>query len=119
MLAPDSESAALSAFKGVLEAGGVSWKTYQQGYPGECSAVKSLGAYVRKHNPFISYKDVQTNSARVANIVDFSQFATDLATLLPPDQAAAIGLLSQATLHACDRFTGFGAIAILLHVVFQ
>jgi hypothetical protein len=35
--------------------------------------------YERKHNPFMSYKDVQTNPARVANIVDFSQLATDLA----------------------------------------
>jgi hypothetical protein len=35
--------------------------------------------YERKHNPFISYSSVQNNPARVANIVDFSQFATDLA----------------------------------------
>jgi hypothetical protein len=49
--------------------------------------------YERKHNPFISYQDVQSNPARVANIVDFSQFATDLAsgkvadyTWISPDQ---------------------------------
>ena len=41
--------------------------------------------YERKHNPFISYKDVQTNPARVANIVDFSQFATDLANNTVPN----------------------------------
>ena len=35
--------------------------------------------------PFISYKDVQTNPARVANIVDFSQFATDLANNTVPN----------------------------------
>ena len=34
--------------------------------------------YERKHNPFITYHDVQSNPARVANIVDFSQLATDL-----------------------------------------
>jgi len=27
--------------------------------------------YERKHNPFISYQDVQSNPARMANIVDF------------------------------------------------
>ena len=41
--------------------------------------------YERKHNPFISYKDVQTNPARVANIVDFSQFVADLANGTVPD----------------------------------
>lgn len=41
--------------------------------------------YERKHNPFISYKEVQTNPARVANIVDFSQFVADLANGTVPD----------------------------------
>jgi phosphatidylinositol-3-phosphatase len=38
-----------------------------------------------KHNPFISYLDAQSNPARVANIVDFSEFATDLASGNVPD----------------------------------
>ncbi|MGZ3611320.1 MAG: alkaline phosphatase family protein, partial [Ktedonobacteraceae bacterium] len=37
------------------------------------------------HNPFISYTDVQTNPARVAKIVDFSQLSTDLANKSVPD----------------------------------
>jgi hypothetical protein len=41
--------------------------------------------YERKHNPFISYQDVQSNPARVAKIVDFSQFSTDLANNNVPD----------------------------------
>ena len=41
--------------------------------------------YERKHNPFISYQDIQSNPARVANIVDFGQFATDLANNTVPD----------------------------------
>src|SRR5438445_4197890 len=41
--------------------------------------------YERKHNPFISYLDVQSNPARIANIVDFSEFATDLASGNVPD----------------------------------
>jgi hypothetical protein len=36
--------------------------------------------YERKHNPFITYTDVQSNPARVANIVDFSQLDADLAS---------------------------------------
>jgi len=41
--------------------------------------------YERKHNPFISYQDVQSSPARLDNIVDFSQFATDLANNTVPD----------------------------------
>ena len=41
--------------------------------------------YERKHNPFISFTDVQSSPARVANIVDFSQFGSDLASGNVPD----------------------------------
>ncbi|HEX6504898.1 MAG TPA: alkaline phosphatase family protein [Terriglobales bacterium] len=67
-----------------LEANGKRWKAYMQSYslcvtPLDHSCGNQL--YERKHNPFISYLDVQTNAARVANIVDFdSQFANDLAS---------------------------------------
>jgi len=65
-----------------LEKHGKTWKAYMQSYslcttPLDHACGNQL--YERKHNPFISYKDVQTNPARVANIVDFSQLATDLA----------------------------------------
>jgi phosphatidylinositol-3-phosphatase len=79
-----------------LEANRKAWKAYMQSYslcvtPLDHSCGNQL--YERKHNPFISYQDVQNNPARVANIVDFSQFATDLAsgkvadyTWISPDQ---------------------------------
>jgi hypothetical protein len=79
-----------------LEANGKTWKAYMQSYslcvtPLDHSCGNQL--YERKHNPFISYQDVQSNPARVANIVDFGQFATDLAsgnvadfTWISPDQ---------------------------------
>jgi hypothetical protein len=41
--------------------------------------------YERKHNPFISYQDVQSSPSRLDNIVDFSQLATDLANDTVPD----------------------------------
>jgi phosphatidylinositol-3-phosphatase len=79
-----------------LEANGKSWKAYMQSYslcttPLDHACGNQL--YERKHNPFISYQDVQSNPTRVANIVDFSKFATDLAsdnvgdyTWISPDQ---------------------------------
>jgi phosphatidylinositol-3-phosphatase len=79
-----------------LEANRKTWKAYMQSYslcttPLDHSCGNQL--YERKHNPFISYEDVQSNPARVANIVDFGQFATDMAngnvadyTWISPDQ---------------------------------
>jgi phosphatidylinositol-3-phosphatase len=66
-----------------LDAKGKTWKAYMQSL--SLCATKLDHAcgnqlYERKHNPFVSYQDVQSNSARMANIVDFSQFATDLAS---------------------------------------
>src|ERR1700676_2949862 len=71
-----------------LEANRKNWKAYMQAYslcvtPLDHSCGNQL--YERKHNPFISYKDVQSNPARVANIVDFSQLATDLANNTVPN----------------------------------
>ncbi len=71
-----------------IEGSGRTWKAYMQSYslcvtPLDHACGNQL--YERKHNPFISYTDVQTNPARVAKIVDFSQFSTDLANNSVPD----------------------------------
>jgi phosphatidylinositol-3-phosphatase len=66
-----------------LEAHGKTWKAYMQSLSlcGGNLLAHACGnqLYERKHNPFVSYQDVQTNAARMANIVDFSQFSSDLA----------------------------------------
>jgi phospholipase C len=64
-----------------IEGSGRTWKAYMQSFslcttPLDSSCGNQL--YERKHDPFISYQDVQSNPARVAKIVDFSQFSTDL-----------------------------------------
>ncbi|KAJ3204633.1 hypothetical protein HDU67_009394 [Dinochytrium kinnereticum] len=65
----------------LLEAKGLSWKTYQEDYPGRCStgASYSNGLYARKHNPFISFTNIARNSTRCAKIVPATQFDSDLA----------------------------------------
>ncbi len=86
-----------------LESHGKTWTDYQQALD-LCNGDKlahSCGAhgtidqdlYERKHNPFVSYLDVQSNDARMANVVDYSQLATDLASgtvanysFIAPDQ---------------------------------
>ena len=63
----------------LLEARGLSWKVYAENYPGNCFTGKSSGDYVRKHNPFISYVNIQNNPTRCANIVEAAQFDQDAA----------------------------------------
>src|SRR5207248_3338793 len=71
-----------------LEAHGKTWKGYMQSY--SLCATKFDHAcgnqlYERKHNPFISFADVQNNPARLAKLVDLSQLSTDLASDHVPD----------------------------------
>jgi hypothetical protein len=71
-----------------LESHGKSWKGYMQGYS-LCTTKLDHACgnqlYERKHNPFISFTDVQNDPQRVAKLVDFSELGTDLATNNVPD----------------------------------
>jgi hypothetical protein len=72
-----------------LDARGKTWKAYMQSFD-LCSGNALAHAcgnqlYERKHNPFVSYLDVQTSPSRLRNIVDFSAFSTDLANNSIPD----------------------------------
>jgi phospholipase C len=73
-----------------IEGSGRTWKGYMQSYFAGGNTNKlahSAGnqLYERKHNPFVSYADVQNSPARMANLVDFSQLAADLASGNAPD----------------------------------
>ncbi len=64
----------------VLVNAGKTWKAYEESIPSAGYLGKDSGVYFRRHNPFTYLSDVQNNSAQVANIVPFTQFATDLAS---------------------------------------
>jgi len=67
-----------------ITASGRTWKAVQQGYPGNCftgssssavvDGVGKSGAYVRKHDPAISYTSINGNSAECANITNLASF---------------------------------------------
>jgi acid phosphatase len=67
-----------------ITASGRTWKSVQQGNPGNCFAgssssavtdgVGKSGAYVRKHNPAISYTSISGNSSKCANITNLASF---------------------------------------------
>ena len=61
----------------LLESKGLTWKVYAEDYPGNCFTGASNKDYVRKHNPFISFLNIQKNPARCANIVNSAQFNID------------------------------------------
>jgi phospholipase C len=71
-----------------LESNGKSWKAYMQSLS-LCTTKLAHACgdqlYERKHNSFVSFADVQSSPARMANIVDLSQLNSDLAAGTAPD----------------------------------
>lgn len=64
----------------ILVNAGKSWKAYAESIPAPGYLGKDVGVYLRRHDPFSYLSDVQNSSAQAANIVPFTQFATDLAS---------------------------------------
>jgi hypothetical protein len=83
----------------LLEAGGVSWKAYMEGYPGDPwnsawtspdydknlqplneypDTAPDLARYFRKHNPFASFHTIQASKERWNRIVGDNAFWTDV-----------------------------------------
>ncbi len=65
----------------LLEPAGVSWKVYAENLPSACfrGAVSPDGLYVRRHEPYISFRNVQENPTRCDRIVNAEQLQTDVA----------------------------------------
>jgi len=76
-----------------LEAHHVSWGAYLETLPenklDRFGPVLPNGStaslYAKKHNPFVLFDDVKNNPARMANIKDYSQLATDLNSKKAPE----------------------------------
>jgi hypothetical protein len=64
----------------LMEAKGISWKSYAEQYPTSPACFKgvSRGGYVRKHEPFLSFTNVQNDPTRCAKIVPATQLQKDL-----------------------------------------
>jgi phosphatidylinositol-3-phosphatase len=66
---------------------GKTWKCYAEALPSTGYLGEDVYPYLRQHNPFSYLSDVQNSPAQVANIVPFTQFATDLASNSLPQYA--------------------------------
>ncbi|MGZ3722853.1 MAG: alkaline phosphatase family protein [Bdellovibrionales bacterium] len=64
-------------FADLLEGHGLSWRVYAEAFPGNCFLGATKKTYARKHNPLISFRNVQNNPARCANITDATSFSAD------------------------------------------
>lgn len=58
---------------------GKTWKSYAESLPSPGYIGGDSSLYARRHNPFTYLSDVQNDTSQAANIVPFTQFATDLA----------------------------------------
>ncbi len=75
----------------LLEARGKSWKVYVEGYPGNCDLSARIGPYVRKHVPFLSFKNISENRERcIAHVVPAGQLAIDIQNNNLPDYSLYI-----------------------------
>jgi hypothetical protein len=59
---------------------GKSWKSYAESLPSVGYIGGDTGLYLRHHNPFTYLTDVQQSSTQMANLVPFTQFASDLSS---------------------------------------
>jgi acid phosphatase len=67
-----------------LTAAGKTWKVYAESLPSVGYVGADVYPYIRHHNPFAYFQDVLNSPAQQANMVPFTQFATDLnANTLP------------------------------------
>jgi phospholipase C len=63
----------------MLNAAGISWKSYQENLPAGGCGASSSGTYAAKHNPMVFFTDVTSDAAYCrAHVVPMSQLATDL-----------------------------------------
>lgn len=63
---------------------GKSWKCYAESLPSQGYVGTDSGNYVRRHNPFSYFSDVQNSATQAANIVQFPQLATDMSNSALP-----------------------------------
>lgn len=89
-----------------LEASANSWKAYEESMPSACFVGDSY-PYAQKHDPFIYFNDIRTNSVRCqAHVVPYSQLATDLqSTTTTPDYSFITPNICD-DMHDCSIQTG-------------
>jgi phosphatidylinositol-3-phosphatase len=89
-----------------VESAGKTWKAYEESMPSACFVGDSY-PYAQKHDPFIYYNDIRTNSARCqSHVVPYSQLSTDLRSTATTPSYAFITPNLCDDMHDCTVATG-------------
>jgi phospholipase C len=83
-----------------IEKSGRTWKTYADGLPAPGFTGESFGTYVKRHNPFLYFRSVVSDSARLRRIVPLTAFTRDLTQGTLPDFSLVIPDLCNG-MHDC------------------
>jgi phosphatidylinositol-3-phosphatase len=73
-----------------LVAAGKTWKIYAESLPSVGYAGDDVYPYIKHHNPFAYFDDVLNSDTQKANMVPFSQFATDLGNNALPSYSLVV-----------------------------
>ena len=68
-----------------LVTAGKSWKSYIESLPAIGYSGGDSGPYLKRHNPFVYFSDVQQSPTQANNVVAFTQLSTDIASGALPD----------------------------------
>jgi acid phosphatase len=102
-----------------IEASGRTWKGYFDGMSLPCETA-SVGTYVPRHNPFVYFDDIRTNTQRcVDNVVPFSRLATDLHSTATTPSLGFIVPDKCNDMHDCPISTGDDWLQANLATIFD
>lgn len=67
-----------TSLPGQLSRAGIPWLAYMEGLPHRCFAGAGEGSYVKRHNPFMYFKGIATESAYCRHVVPATRLDADL-----------------------------------------
>ena len=88
-----------------LEAKGRTWKAYAEGLPRPGWTGAASGRYVKRHVPFLYFRRVLAQPARVRNVVPLTALSRDLAAKRLPDFSLVVPDMCH-DMHDCPVLTG-------------
>jgi hypothetical protein len=88
-----------------LEASGRTWKAYAEGLPRPGWTGAATGRYVKRHVPFLYFRRVVSQPARVRNVVPLTALSRDLAAQRLPDFSLVVPDMCH-NMHDCSVSTG-------------
>jgi phospholipase C len=88
-----------------LEANGRTWKAYAEGLPRPGWTGAATGRYVKRHVPFLYFRRVVSQPARVRKVVPLTALSRDLAAKHLPDFSLVVPDMCH-NMHDCSVSTG-------------